>query len=71
MIPLLSGEILELWDPLQGVGCGIDILWSPGHCLTGQPQSWDWRMSGYGFPFLLKMLNFCRNLVQFSLGFET
>ena len=68
-----SPWFLFVWRNLSGimgVGCGIDILWSPGHCLPGQPQSWDWRMSGYGFPFLLKMLNLNRNLVHFFPGLK-
>ena len=68
-----SPWFLFVWRNLSGimgVGCGIDILWSPGHCLPGQPQSWDWKMSGYGFPFLLKMLNLNRNLVHFFPGLK-
>ena len=56
--PLASRKLSgTMGSPPGGVGCGKNILWSPGHCPPGQPQSWDLRMSGYEFPFIMKMLN--------------
>ena len=39
--PLWQPSLVEPWAPLEGGGCGIDILWLPGHRPPGQSQSWD------------------------------
>ena len=71
MVPMLRSGLLKLssggWDKR---GC-FPLL--PGESLVEPwaPLQGDWRMSGYGFPFLLKMLKLCKNLVQFFPEFGT
>ena len=63
--PLAWRKLSGTMGSHPGVGCGIDVLWSLGHRPLGQPESWDWRMSGYGFPILLKSPCLRPPLLQF------